>query len=300
MPLKQVGIQITNACDGGCIMCSRRTSKREVHHMKPAELRKLVDEIKALGITLPTGIGGVGEPTLHPKFYEMVQTVSEIPWCFGTNCNNLIPSRSHWVVKHRPKVVALSMDAITQDTMNSVRPGINLGVAEFYAKRFIGETRHASADVWPDPQLFVQMVVMNQNVHELDEWVEKWVTELPTGDLRWKLHVKEVIEWPGVEVPEKLWSSKVRSAIVKWQHHPRIQVSLRAPIRPTCRLMWDFAWVMSDGAYSPCCMHSDDIWGVGNALKTNIDVCHHSEKMQDLRFEFHMNNHAGKLCEECK
>jgi hypothetical protein len=266
--------------------------------MKPKELQKLVEEIAALGITQPTGIGGVGEPTLHPNFHEMVTTVSRIPWCFGSNCNNMLPVKSYWVVKHRPSVVALSMDAMTENTMKKIRPGVNLGVAAHNIKSFIRSVGQVSRDVWADPKLFVQMIVMNQNVHEVDEWVGTWAREIEE-DPRWKLHLKEVIEWPGIN-GSGLWSAKVKRAIDKWAGHPRIQVSYRAPIREHCRLMHNFAWVMSDGTYSPCCMHSDDEWEVGNAIDTSINECYWSGKMGQYRIKHGGKAYDGMLCKECK
>lgn len=298
--LRQVGLQFTNACNGRCIMCDNRMSKRKFEYMPVKELDKIVSEIQALGVggrNLPTGICGIGEALLHPGLAEMLPVIERVPWCFGTNCHLLTPEWSSRILDHKPALVSLSVDAFTSETLKKIRPGIDYDKVVTNALDFIEETRRRRP--W-DRDFFVQIVVMKQNASEVPAWVDFWIKQIE-GVPGFKLHIKPVFLWPRIENGGEFYPSP--AVEVPWCH-PQIQIDPLEikPIRPTCRLLWNFAWILSNGAYSPCCMCADDVWEVGNVFGGgSISKCYNSPKLQHYRKLLEAKRYSElPLCGKCR
>lgn len=298
--LRQVGIQFTNACNGRCIMCDNRLSKRRFEYMPVRELDKIVSEIQSLGVggrDLPTGICGIGEALLHPGLAEMLPVVGRVPWCFGTNCHSLTPEWSRRILDHRPVVVSLSVDAFFPETLKKIRPGIDYGKVVANALSFIEETR--ARESW-DRDFFIQIVVMKQNADEIPMWVDFWLPSIE-GIPGFKLHIKPVFLWPRIKDGDEFYPSPAVAGVPR---HPQIQMGDLSPkpIRPTCKLFWNFAWVLSNGAYSPCCMCADDVWKIGNVFgKGSILECYNSPKLGRYRALLKAKRYSElPLCGECR
>lgn len=282
--LKQVGIQFTNRCHGQCIMCDNRLSKRPHQYMTLDNLSKIVDEISEIGANsrqMPTGVCGDGEAVYHPEFARAVNIVAKkLHWCFGSNCDALGPDETSVVVGNQPAVVSLSIDAATEGTLRRIRPGVKFSRAIENAKTFIEVVRHSND--W-DRRLYLQFVVMKQNVHELSDWVSYWLPIIE-GIPGFQLHVKPVFRWPRLpeEDAESFYPTPSLPAL---PDHPQLQVDKMEmpPIRPTCRLLWDFCWILSDGSYNPCCMCADDVWYIGNVFETSISECYGSRRLEQFR-----------------
>jgi hypothetical protein len=282
--LKQIGIQFTNRCHGRCIMCDNRLSSRAGQYMSSDQLHKVVNEIVELGAnsrTAPTGICGDGEAVFHPDFKDMVPIVAEkLHWCFGSNCHAMSPEKTEVILENRPCSVNLSIDAVSVETLKQVRPGVNLDIAEHHARTFVEETRQRES--W-DRNFYVQFVVMKQNVHELLPWIDKWLP-LIDGIPGFQLHIKPVFRWPRISEEEarSFWPSP---PLPELPVHSQIHVDhmVQPPVRPTCRLLWDFCWILSNGAYNPCCMCADDVWEVGNVFESSIKACYTSRKLESYR-----------------
>jgi hypothetical protein len=282
-------------------MCDNRLSTREHEYMPMDKLQKVVDEIERIGAnskTAPTGVCGDGEAVYHPEFEKAVKIVSEkLHWCFGSNCNAFDEDKARVVVENKPGWVNLSIDAFHMETMAKIRPGVSLVRAGENVRRFIDMVRVAKP--W-DRHLYIQFVVMKQNVVELPEWVDYWLSQID-GIPGFELHIKPVFKWP--RLSDKDANSFYPSPpLPKLPDHPQIHIDnmLIPPIRPTCRLLWNFACVMSDGAYNPCCMCADDVWEVGNVFESSLIECHASVKMQEHRKLFEAKRYdLLPLCERC-
>ena len=266
--LGQIGLQFTNECHGHCIMCDNKLSKRPFEFFPKDQLDGILRQIKAIGANgrrAPTGVCGDGEAVYHPEFVDMIGMVAkELYWCFGSNCDALTKEKSEAIVANKPCVVSLSMDAVTSETLKQLRPGVAFERARVNALEFIEEVKRRP--VW-DRDFFVQFVVMKQNAHELNDWVAYWlplIQDIPG----FKLHIKNVFVWPRILKKDvrSFWPApKVNYAFDP--ANPKIQISGEVKnVRASCRLLWSFAWIMSNGAYNPCCMCADDVWEVGNVF----------------------------------
>jgi len=294
--LSQVGIEATNACDGGCVMCARRHSKRPVRHMTVPEFRKVVDEILALGIdsrAQPTGISGIGETTLHPDLRGILEEAQRLHWGLSTNCQHLDGAMCDMLLEYRPTLVTLSLDGMTNTTMKEIRPGLDAIDMNYNATIFLHKLKELP--VW-DRDIYLQMVVSKLNAGEVNKWIEYWMPMIE-GIPGVRLHVKEVMAWPGLPDTDKFYPCPPLNI----PEHPQIQYSrYGGSLRKSCRLFWDFAWVASDGTYMPCCMAADDLWGAGNVFESSLEWCWKDDRMRQLRFLHEMHRWEDlPLCGQC-
>ena len=298
--LKQVGLQFTNRCHGQCIMCDNRLSKREHEYFPIEKLAGICQQIKGVGAnsrSVPTGVCGDGEAVYHPEFEAGIKIVAEhLYWCFGSNCDALTPEKSIAVLDSKPSVVSLSIDALTKDTLRLIRPGVKFERAIENAEAFIAEVKKRPA--W-DRDFFLQFVVMKQNAAELPGWVDRWLS-LIEGVPGFKLHVKPVFVWP--RISEREAEIFYPAPSIHRCQHPQIQQSPEMlGVRATCRLFWDFAWIMSNGAYNPCCMCADDVWKVGNAFEKTLVELYNSERLNHYRALFEAKRFDElPLCGRCR
>lgn len=281
-------------------MCDNRLSTRKHEYFPIEKLAGICQQIKAIGATsraCPTAVDNNGEAVYHPEFEAGVKIVAQyLYWTFGSNCDAMTPEKSIVVLDNKPTLVSLSLDAVKPETLKSIRPGVRFERAVEHAEAFIAEVRKRPP--W-DRSFYLQFVVMKQNAHELSAWVDRWLP-LIEGVPGFMLHVKPVFVWPRISDIDA--ASFYPAPPVPQFHHPQIQRSPQwTEVRRTCRLLWDFAWIMSDGAYSPCCMCADDVWGVGNVFEKSLVELYNSAKLNHYRELIAAQRFSElPLCDRCK
>lgn len=72
IPLQRVHIELTNICTFNCTFCPKEEMTRPYGYMDTALAKSIIDEIKAEGICEKITFHVMGEPTLHPDFFEIL------------------------------------------------------------------------------------------------------------------------------------------------------------------------------------------------------------------------------------
>lgn len=72
IPLQRVHIELTNVCDFNCLFCPKAEMKRPYGYMDTGLAKRLVSEIGEKGIAEKITFHVMGEPTLHPDFFEIL------------------------------------------------------------------------------------------------------------------------------------------------------------------------------------------------------------------------------------
>lgn len=72
VPLKRVHIELTNVCDFNCVFCPKSEMKRPYGHMETSLAKSIIDELAANGICEKITFHVMGEPTLHPDFFDIL------------------------------------------------------------------------------------------------------------------------------------------------------------------------------------------------------------------------------------
>ncbi len=72
IPLQRVHIELTNICDFNCLFCPKSLMKRPPGYMDFDLAGRIIDEIAENGIAEKITFHVMGEPTLHPRFFDIL------------------------------------------------------------------------------------------------------------------------------------------------------------------------------------------------------------------------------------
>ncbi|HAK89461.1 MAG: radical SAM protein [Nitrospirae bacterium GWC2_46_6] len=72
IPLQRVHMELTNVCDFNCVFCPKSEMKRKYGYMDTVMAKKIIDELRENNICEKVTLHVMGEPTLHPDFFEIL------------------------------------------------------------------------------------------------------------------------------------------------------------------------------------------------------------------------------------
>jgi MoaA/NifB/PqqE/SkfB family radical SAM enzyme len=87
IPLDRVHIELTNICNFDCTFCPKSEMDRPYGHMDVALAKRVIDELKSKKICDKITFHVMGEPTLHPKFFEILDYAIEKKMPVGLTTN---------------------------------------------------------------------------------------------------------------------------------------------------------------------------------------------------------------------
>jgi Radical SAM superfamily len=76
IPMKRVHLELTNICDFKCVFCPKSVMKREFGYMDTDLSKMIIDEIAENHISEKITFHVMGEPTLHPDFFDILSHAS--------------------------------------------------------------------------------------------------------------------------------------------------------------------------------------------------------------------------------
>ena len=108
-----VNIESTNLCNLDCIFCSRQLSRAPKGYMSDEVLARIVEETARYGASMR--VAGWGEPLLHPRFTDHVQTIKAagIPLKVYTNGTLLTESMMEAFIAAGLDEIQFSMQGLT-------------------------------------------------------------------------------------------------------------------------------------------------------------------------------------------
>lgn len=162
MPLKKLLIELTDYCNLDCEMCYRKTWTQSVGHMTNERLSGLLNQIKQQPMLEEIVLGGIGEPTCHPRFYEVLEALAAYPLTVTTNGTTLSPEMARQLAKYAKRIV-VSIDG-TAKQFQAIR-GYDyerlIGqLSALQSVRGVEGNRH---------ELVVQMVISSDNEDDVPE-----------------------------------------------------------------------------------------------------------------------------------
>ncbi|MHA2282343.1 MAG: radical SAM protein [Promethearchaeota archaeon] len=291
-----VQIGIANPCNHRCIMCWDHPSyvpkdspypdemsrmfykehpeiKRNIGFMDLDMLENLADDLHLLG-TKRIELAGRGEPTLHPKFEQMVQTLKDRGFHVGvaTNGSLLSSKRCRHLVRQGVERIVVSLNAATRETY----PCIHITETPDTYDKIIRNSktlqaikkRHHSKI----PRIMLSFVIsrlnyqegfsMIERIHDVgaDEVVFKYAITYP--NIRFiELTDEEKREFSG-QLPAFLQRAesygidlKVEPPIGDMTAGPSLYHKKTKTIysKIPCYIGWYFALITAEGTVSPCC-----------------------------------------------
>ena len=276
--LKEISVEITNACNASCIMCNHRHMKRPVVHMDLGLLNKIIGEAIIMNPEPSiVSLCGIGDPLLHPKLEEVLKIASRAPRVTtGTNVQELDKEKRKWLMDARFTDIVLSIDATTSETHAKIRTGLEFELVKRNAIDFLDDLRGRER-FWRT--IYIQLVVTKMNQYEIKDFIDFWTEKI--ADLDGVLvFIKPLCPWPGIDD-----STYPGPEIVPYEVSKVLWGPFKKPLtfRDNCNLFNNMVLIQSDGSYQPCCMATDDEFKIGNVKDNTIMELYNSPQMNRLR-----------------
>lgn len=264
-------IEPVGRCNLACRMCPVHERGDEVAEMPLERFTALLDQMPGLE---RLHLQGLGEPMLHPRFFEMVALAAArgIEVSANTNLTLLTPARALACVTSGLAALSVSLDGASAAVYEGVRRRAS------FAKVLRNLARLTEARDAAQSPLRVRgvMVLMRGNAHELPALVEllhrsgvdELLVQRLSNDLREdglparyipiRRYVDEAELGPAdlPAVHALFEAARERAAALGVTLHlPRLDAApARAVGAPRCGWPWEQLYVTAAGELLPCCM----------------------------------------------
>ena len=270
LPVEYI-VETTAKCNLYCPMCPRETHKQPKEDMSDSVFEKLVKGAAKTGEHMM--LIGLGEPFMDRKIFDRIEYCErhDISTLLSTNGTFLDEKMSEKLLGTRLQHITLSFDGASKETYERYRKGAHFEKVRDNFVRFarMKHQRHVKI------QVVVQMVRMESNAHEVDEFRRFWGAIEGIDQVRIKEDETNVLQ-------------------------PDIR---RDPSRGRpCHYLWRGPlYVKQDGRVFPCCQsYMLDGAPIGDLNDSSLEHIFNSDEMKRLR-RLHAEDRAGEIdmCARC-
>ena len=164
--IRYLYMEITNRCNLRCEMCFKQYWEDEEGDMDWDLFIKVLDDAEELPELEMVYFGGIGEPTVHPRFMDMVEEVKKRGFALGISTNGflLTKERARRLVELGVDLIYISLDAIpTQSTtLGHVMPSVTVDRI-----KLLNEIKREFGTDFP--HIGVEVVASKENYQQLPE-----------------------------------------------------------------------------------------------------------------------------------
>ena len=164
--IRYLYMEITNRCNLRCEMCFKQYWEDEEGDMDWDLFIKVLDDAEELPELEMVYFGGIGEPTVHPRFMDMVEEVKRRGFALGISTNGflLTKERARRLVELGVDLIYISLDAIpTQSTtLGHVMPSVTVDRI-----KLLNEIKREFGTDFP--HIGVEVVASKENYQQLPE-----------------------------------------------------------------------------------------------------------------------------------
>lgn len=271
LPVEYI-VETTAKCNIYCPMCPRETHPQPKEDMAPEVFETLVRE--AGGSAEHMMLIGLGEPLLDPRIFDRIHFCNRhgISTLLSTNGTLLDEAMSDRLLRTPVEHITLSFDGASKETFEFYRKGAKFERVRENFVRF-ARMKHERASKM---QIVVQMVRMEKNAHEVEEFTRFW-SALPGVD---EIRVKED--------ETNLMRPDAGHGAAEWKH--------------PCHYLWRGPmYVKHNGDVYPCCQsYMLDGEPVGRVGERPLGQIADGPEMRRMR-ELHVAGRAGEIdiCSRC-
>src|ERR1700704_2143883 len=176
-----VQIEPVGQCNLRCQMCSIQFRRDGPPYGPPAFMdfeafKRTVDQF---GTLRELHLQGLGEPMMHPRFFDMVEyaTAKGIRVSTNSNLTLLNDRRAERCVTSELDCLHVSIDGATAETYERIRSRAHYDRVVSNLERLLAARERLGSE---HPHIHLVMVIMRQNLHELPEIVRlahRWLVE---------------------------------------------------------------------------------------------------------------------------
>jgi radical SAM protein with 4Fe4S-binding SPASM domain len=265
-------VETTAKCNLYCPMCPRETHKQPKADMSPAIFETLVRQAGSTAEHMM--LIGLGELFMDPHIFRRIELCHRhsISTLLSTNGTFLDEKLSARVLESPLEQITLSFDGASKETFEFYRKGARFEKVRDNFVRF-ARMKHARRSKL---QVVVQMVRMEKNAGEVDDFLRFWSGTAGIDQIRIKEDETNVLR------PDAGHESG------EWKH--------------PCHYLWRGpVYVKQNGDVYPCCQsYMLDGAPLGNLAEHSLDSLWNSEEMVRMR-GLHVSGRAGEIgiCSRC-
>lgn len=296
---RRLVLELTNGCNFKCIMCGRDESRFENNFFNPDYLQQIEPILPYINeVTL----FGWGEPTIHPKFKDILKFFNKYPArkYFVTNGSMLRKIRE-FLFEYKVDIMAVSLDGATAKTNDSIRINSDFNEIVSELKTIVQQRKDRNINY---PYINFVFTLMRRNFHELPDMI----------DLAYDLGIEEVkavylTAFSERLIEEVLWNraDEVRGVFSEAEKRgEKFGIKIKLPYiqgediagdksHKDCFVGWRDFFIGSDGYVRPCQSISRKLFHV--AKYNSFEDAWNSEEF--INFRASVNN-SHKMWEECK
>jgi radical SAM protein with 4Fe4S-binding SPASM domain len=325
---KYLQIEPVGQCNLRCTMCAIQFRQDgppygPVAFMDFGDFTRLIDQFTGLEVL---HLQGLGEPMMHPRFFDMVRYAVDKGIRVTTNSNLTLLNqrRAELCVTSGLDTLHVSLDGATAETFERIR-------VRGHFDRVIRNIELVSAAIAAAkaaggmglPHLHMVMVIMRQNLHELPDLValgqrlgmeEIFVQHLSHDFKESSLpeHYRPMRDYVDeqtllTEDPARVehyfaaarqvsqqTGVKLRLPRLKWREY-----AAGTPGRDRCDWPWTGGYISYDGHAMPCCMVSTpDRANMGNMVEQGVEAIWNGPVYEQFRAEL-ASGEAPEVCRSC-
>lgn len=275
-----VSIELTNACNADCIMCSRKYMKRKVRHMPLRLAEHVIDECKKAKVR-GINLFWMGESLMHPHLDDILQyakrVIPNIPIGLNTNGSLLTDERATIILNSTIGGISVSVDGCTKETYEAIRKNLSYDQVRNNVENFIHKRNSMGMKT---PSVGAYFIQMEENAMEAKLFEEHW-SAIADG-------AKTVAHWN--------WGGTQKNRAVG-DHRKRASAQT---FNFPCMNLWKELVISNDGTVSMCCVDYDITEEIGNIETSSIMQIWRGPALQRIR-KLHMEKKYKEIgmCAAC-
>lgn len=319
-PLKRIHIELTNVCEFNCAFCPKSEMKRPYLYMDADLAKGILDQIRQAGLAEKVTFHVMGEPTLHPRFLEILDHAEEIGLPVGLTTNGAGLGRAVGRELLDRKLHQIDVSFQTPDRESyQLRGAKGLdfddyfeGMVNFFVEyhtrhpetifkfRFLNTTfRSKSMEKKTGP---IKVMSSSRELRQtFGHWVERIYDLLgkPAADLdlaRKRLNKLKSFKWNVVEIlPNVFFETYILS---DWGHSFKDR-----PVKPAwagyCFGMRDHFAILANGDLTLCCIDFNGRTAMGNLKEESLAEILSSDRMGRVMDGFNRFQLVHPYCKHC-
>jgi len=319
-----VQIEPVGQCNLRCQMCPIQFRTDGPPHGPPAFMpfetfTRLVDQLPSM---TDLQLQGLGEPLMHPRFFDMVAyaVARGVEVSTNSNLTLLTPARAERMVESGLHKLHASIDGSTQETYERIRVRSSWRRVIDNLEGLVEAKRRLGSEL---PELRIVMVLMRQNLDELADLVRLaasigvtsvWVQHLchDFGEESLPAHYLPMHQFVGEQTlvgedPARVDRAydAARTAAAEHGVDLRLPNLTPRPLPPgtrgpdRCDFPWRGAYYSYDGRAMPCCMvATPDRINFGNAAQAGVVPIWESADFQRFRDQLDSDD-PPDICRSC-
>lgn len=319
-----VQIEPVGQCNLRCRMCPIQyrgdgSPKGPPAFMAFDDFTRLLDQF---GQVEELHLQGMGEPLMHPRFFDMVEYAAARGIRVSTNTNMTFLTQKHAArcVDSGLHTLHMSLDGASAATFEAIRIRARFDKV-LRNLRYLQDAKARRHSEFP--QIRLVFVAMRRNLHELPELLHlahaHGVMDVSVqhlchdfGESTLPAQYRPMRDFVAQETLLDEDQSEVRAvfraaretaaALGLTLRLPRTEIRLHPPGTPgpqRCDWPWRGAYLSYQGLAMPCCMISTpDRLNFGNMLETGVAAVWENEQYQDFRAQL-ASDEPPEICRNC-